>query len=240
VLTIRRSIAQDGMERWEKDTKTHQQRRVTLDPETVKALTEHWERCQTRCEALGMQLRRDAFVFSLAPDSSTHLVPSSVSQRYSRLAKRLDIETHLHCLRHYSATELIAAGVDVRTVAGRLGHGGGGVTTLRVYAAWVAEADQRAAAALAQRGPARPAAPADKAGRILRRPRTPRERLAVELRERILCGQYAVGCYLPGIKALAVERRLSPSTVKRAFELLRLWGLIAGAERDRPRVIAVS
>ena len=126
VLTIRRSIAQDGLERWEKDTKTHQQRRVTLDPETVKALTEHWERCQTRCEALGLQLRRDAFVFSLAPDSSTHLVPSSVSQRYSRLAKRLDIETHLHCLRHYSATELIAAGVDVRTVAGRLGHGGEG------------------------------------------------------------------------------------------------------------------
>ncbi len=28
-------------------------------------------------------------------------------------------------LRHYSATELIAAGVDVRTFAGRLGHGGG-------------------------------------------------------------------------------------------------------------------
>src|SRR4051794_13467251 len=41
-----------------------------------------------------------------------------------------------HALRHYSATELLAAGVDLRTVAGRLGHGGGGATTLRVYAAW--------------------------------------------------------------------------------------------------------
>jgi hypothetical protein len=38
----------------------------------------------------------------------------------------LDIDTHVHALRHYSATELIAADVDVRTVAGHLRHGGGG------------------------------------------------------------------------------------------------------------------
>jgi hypothetical protein len=48
--------------------------------------------------------------------------------------------------------------VDVRTVAGRLDHSGGGTTTLRVYAAWVGEADQRAAAGLASRLPNRPAA----------------------------------------------------------------------------------
>jgi len=43
--------------------------------------------------------------------------------------------TRLHSLCHYSATELVAAGVDLRTVAGRFGHGSGGATTLRVYAA---------------------------------------------------------------------------------------------------------
>jgi hypothetical protein len=63
---------------------------------------------------------------------------------------------HLHQLRHYSATELIAAGVDVRTVAGRLGHGGGGATTLKVYSAWRSEADQRAASSLGMRMPAVP------------------------------------------------------------------------------------
>ncbi len=146
VITLRRAISQFGRQRSEKDTKTHQQRRLTLDPETVTVLAEHWGRCQERAASVGEVLRRDAFVFSLVADSSTHLVPSSVSQRYSRLAARLGIETHLHCLRHYSATELIGAGVDVRTVAGRLGHSGGGVTTLRGYAAWLAEADQRAAA----------------------------------------------------------------------------------------------
>ncbi len=236
VLTYRRAISQYGTEREEKDTKTHQQRRVSLDPETVKALTEHWQRCAERSEQLGVPLARDAFVFSLAPDSRTHLVPSSVSQRYGRMVAKLDIETHLHCLRHYSATELIAAGVDVRTVAGRLGHGGGGVTTLRVYAAWLAEADQRASTSLAQRAPARPAAPPAGAERALLQPRSPRELLAVELREKIVNGEYGAGAQLPGIKVLAMERGLSSSTVKRAFELLREWGLLVGAERQRPCV----
>ncbi|MFC7660276.1 tyrosine-type recombinase/integrase [Pseudonocardia benzenivorans] len=60
---------------------------------------------------------------------------------------------NIHQLRHYSATELIAAGVDVRTVAGRLGHGGGGSTTLRAYTAWVSEADLRAMKDLSVRMP---------------------------------------------------------------------------------------
>jgi site-specific recombinase XerD len=51
------------------------------------------------------------------------------------MCAKLGIDSHLHALRHYSATELLTAGVDLRTVAGRLGHGGGGATTLRVYAA---------------------------------------------------------------------------------------------------------
>jgi integrase len=156
LLALSRSIGQRNAQVWEKDTKTHQHRRIALDPETVTILVEHHRRCTERARALGVELSRDAFVFSLAPDGSTHLRPNSVSERYSDLADRLGIETSLHKLRHYSATELIAAGVDVRTVAGRLGHGGGGTTTLRVYAAWVSESDQRAAGSLGSRMPARP------------------------------------------------------------------------------------
>jgi site-specific recombinase XerC len=65
------------------------------------------------------------------------------------------ISTHLHELRHYSATELLSADVDLATVSGRLGHGGGGATTLRVYAAWVAASDQRAAEVLGSTMPTR-------------------------------------------------------------------------------------
>ena len=95
-------------------------------------LRKHREMCDENAAKLKAKLGPDASVFSLAPDNSEHLVPDSVSQRYSKLATRLGIDNHLHNLRHYSATELIAAGVDIRTVAGRLGHGGGGTTTLRV------------------------------------------------------------------------------------------------------------
>jgi integrase len=71
------------------------------------------------------------------------------------MAARLGIATHLHALRHYSATELLTSGVDLRTVAGRLGHGGG-ATTLKVYAAWVAGADRKAAELLGSRMPIPP------------------------------------------------------------------------------------
>ena len=81
-------------------------------------LAEHWERCQERAASVGEVLPRDAFVFSLEPDSSTHLVPVVGVTAVQPPRSRLGIETHLHCLRHYSATELIGAGVDVRTVAG--------------------------------------------------------------------------------------------------------------------------
>jgi integrase len=60
-------------------------------------------------------------VFSYAPDHRRHCDPDAITHRYAKMTAELGIDTHLHALRHYSATELIAAGVDVRTVAGRLG-----------------------------------------------------------------------------------------------------------------------
>ncbi len=181
VMWLRRAINK-GVDGWaEGDLKTYQQRRVALDPETVEVLAEHRARCRARVEALGIELADDTFVFSGAPDGSVYLTPGALTQRYNRLAQRLGIDTNLHKLRHYSATELVAAGVDVRTVAGRLGHSGGGTTTLRTYAAWVSEADQRAASGIATRMPSRPAS----LGTIDRAkddPRSPYEKIAAELR----------------------------------------------------------
>ena len=44
-LTIRSSIAQDNGQTWEKDTKSHQQRQVTLDPVTMQLLQMFRDRC---------------------------------------------------------------------------------------------------------------------------------------------------------------------------------------------------
>jgi hypothetical protein len=121
-------------------------------------------------------------------------------------------------LRHYSATELVAAGVDIRTVAGRLGHGSGGATTLKVYAGWVNEADRRAADTMATIVPKPvPAAIA---------PRGPYQVIAAALREQIRIGHLKPGDQLPTVAELAVANSVAVGTAHRALSLLRAEGLI--------------
>jgi len=134
----------------EKDPKNHQMRRLSLDAATVELLREHQAECEKTFALAGERLDPSSFVFSAAPDRSRPRDPSSMSHRFKRLADSLGIDAHLHTLRHYAATELLTAGVDLRTVAGRLGHGDSSIT-LRHYAAWVTHADQRAASILSGR-----------------------------------------------------------------------------------------
>ncbi|MFC7342038.1 tyrosine-type recombinase/integrase [Saccharopolyspora griseoalba] len=239
VVTLKRAISWDPEKRvwYEKDTKTHQQRRVALDPVTVEVLTEHRERCEKRAVAIGLSLEREAFMFSQSPDAAEYQKPSSVTQRYERMVKRLGINTTLHKLRHYSATELISSGVDVRTVAGRLGHGSGGQTTLRVYTAWVSEADQRASSALADRVPERPK-PLTSAERIRANPRNPYERLAVDVYGQVERGELFAGDELPPMKRLAADYGISVGTVQRAVQLLQDWGTVEVARGRRAQVRA--
>ena len=123
----------------------------------------------------------------------------------------------MHKLRHYSATELIAAGVDPRTVAGRLGHGGGGTTTLRTYTAWVSEADQRAAQGIGARMPTRPQTDDD---RSEPRPHHPYEIVAHAVRSQVADGALATGSRAPRAPELAAQHGVSLATAKRALALL--------------------
>jgi integrase len=158
VVEIRRTYVMSKGKGKEKDTKTHQMRRIALDSETVAILRAHKEDTRQRLSGkYGIELTDEMYVFMTArrPDPYTPYSPDAISHRYKNMATRLGIKTHIHALRHYSATELLTAGIDLRTVAGRLGHGGGGSTTLRVYAAWVAAADRKAAEILGSRMPKR-------------------------------------------------------------------------------------
>jgi integrase len=135
-----------------KDTKSHQMRRVSIDAPTADLLRQHCEDVAARLALLDLSVTDRTWVFSAAPDFSRPRDPASLTRRYGRLVAKLGIHTVLKELRHYSATELLTAGVDLRTVAGRLGHGDG-TTTLRHYAAWVGSADAAAASTIGGRMP---------------------------------------------------------------------------------------
>lgn len=195
-------------------------------------LTAYRTQSESECAALGIELPRDAFVFSNSPDGSSALLPSTVTQKYRRLATRLGLRsTRIHSLRHYSATELLTAGVDLRTVAGRLGHGSGGATTLRFYAAWVDEADRRAADAIADIMP--------QPDPTHRTPRNPYEILAAELRAAIERGEFAPGSPLPTSTELTAQHNVSAGTVNRAITLLKESGLVAASRGRRATVVTV-
>jgi integrase len=231
VLQIRTSIAQQGAITWEKDTKTHQQRRITLDPQTLALLSAYHARRVEMAAAAGTALPPDARIFSPVPDGSEWVKPDTVGQRYTRMCARLGWDMHLHQLRHYSATELIAAGVDVRTVAGRLGHGGGGTTTLKVYSAWRSEADQRAAGSLGMRMPALPvevdpATPLIDPSMADDEDASPHRRITADLRGAIACGALQPGERLPTLAEIARRYGVATSTVHRSFATLKGAGLI--------------
>ena len=125
-------------------TKTHQRRDVSVD-EAMGALLEKRRADQERfAERTGTSLVADAYILSRSADGSQPCLPDGLSLAYSRLVKSLGVGGHFHELRHFSATELIGQGVDVRTVAGRLGHADPSVT-LRAYSHALEQRDRQAA-----------------------------------------------------------------------------------------------
>lgn len=126
----------DGTARW-----------VALDEFTMRLLKALRDRIEDRLTTAGLALSGEEYLYSYKPD---HSVPGSLSyfsHRYSSMGTELGIDTHLHELRHYAVTELVAGGVDIVSVARRVGHKSPS-TTSDIYAAWRPEADNRAVSIL--------------------------------------------------------------------------------------------
>jgi integrase len=141
-------------------TKTRVNRRIAVGARTLDLLRAHRIEQAKTALACGATLAPDAYVFSHESDSSQPIHPDGISRRFRVLADRLGVPCRLHDLRHFMVTQLICAGVDVRTVAGRAGHADGGRTTLGTYAHFQ-QAQDRQAAELMERL----LAPADARGR---------------------------------------------------------------------------
>ena len=145
-LLLSRAIVDGGGALVEKDTKTHQVRRIALGVETVARLETYRELLDERATACRTKLLPRAFVFSFEVDGSRPWRPDTTTHRFIKARRRVGLSdaVRLHDLRHFLATRMITSGVDVRTVSGRLGHRRTSTTVDR-YAAFVPATDREAA-----------------------------------------------------------------------------------------------
>jgi integrase len=119
-------------------------RQVAVDRATVTQLRGQRQHQKELALACGTPLVVDPFVFASDPTGARPWTPSVVTTRFMRLRTRLGLRhVRLHDLRHYVATQLLSGGVDVRTVAGRLGQDP--AITLRTYSHFIPARDQEAA-----------------------------------------------------------------------------------------------
>jgi integrase len=137
-------IAATGSEVVVGPTKTHQERRVSLDRVMLVVLDTHRARAEHWAADAQPEIDADGYVLTMDPTGRTPTNPNVLTRSSIRLVERLGVICRFHDLRHFTATRLIGAGQDPAVVAGRLGHGDA-TTTFRVYSHAHAERDPAAA-----------------------------------------------------------------------------------------------
>lgn len=120
-LSINRGLVSIGYELHESRGKTSNSRRaIDLDATTVAVLAA-WKRWQY-AERTAVGIRSEDWVFADVDGNPIH--PHSISQAFERIVARAGVpKVRLHDVRHTHGTLLIKAGVPVKVVSERLGHG---------------------------------------------------------------------------------------------------------------------
>ena len=120
--------------------------RAALDPTTVEVVAAYRRHRQAQALGAGVgRLRAASYVFSQDAAGGSCWYPDTATAAWGEVRSMVPQlkGVRLHDLRHSHATLLIAAGVDRKTVAGRLGHSQ--VSTTDRYTHPVTEADRAAA-----------------------------------------------------------------------------------------------
>jgi integrase len=170
-IKIARSLTVTHGKRHVGPTKTRASRDVAIDPIGVEVLNSRWARMVDLSARTRSQMVPDPCVLSYQANGATPVNPDTLTHGFRTLceemelpaldklrdtlatAKRTDLAPgerwpfRFHDLRHFSVTTLIAAGVDVRTVADRHGHANA-TMTLNRYAHALPERDREAAGVL--------------------------------------------------------------------------------------------
>ena len=132
-------------------TKNRRRNRVSIDPTTTGLLVEHRRRAERRAAGERVEWESDTYVFAWDAPGLDPWKPNWVTKRFTAVRSDVGLQGHrLHDLRHFMATEMLAAGDAVPVVAARLAHARAS-TTLNVYAHAVPAGDRQAAERLAAR-----------------------------------------------------------------------------------------
>jgi len=239
VLTIRSSIAQRGGRTWEKDTKTHQQRRITIDPQTLALLKAYRQHCAERA-GMGSEMPGSARIFSLSEDGSDWLKPDTVSQPYVRPARlghappptppllrnRTDRRRRRRPHRRRPPRPRWRGSYH----PARLQRMGGGSRPARRRHPRRSNADSPVA--LNTTGPLSATSPPSE--------HSPCQRIAADLRGAIACGALMPGDSLPTMAELAIRYGVSFGTIQRAVAQLSDAGLVVINRGRRGRLLATS
>jgi integrase len=149
-ITIERSVFENpGGGFGIRSTKSHQSRVIGLDSVGMNALRQHRDHVDLRAKDLELKVPSDAYLFSISPQGSQPLRPDLLTRIVERAGRKAKIKTHLHALRHFSATQGIGAGFDPVTVANRLGHSDPSIT-MKVYAHALEQRDRELASSLGE------------------------------------------------------------------------------------------
>lgn len=149
VITIRRtSQYTPGKGTFTDDTKTETSKRsIRIPDDMVSLLKQHYIEQSRQRLRLGTKWEQSGRLFTQW--NGAPMCPNSPYTWLQRFLDRHGLErVNLHSIQHTNATLLIGQGVNVRTVAGRLGHSQTS-TTMNIYAHQLQSADAAAADALA-------------------------------------------------------------------------------------------
>ncbi len=128
-----------------KATKTGRVRRVSITTQARDALLQHRSRAEQAAADNHRTVESADLVFTNDPAGRRPWRPELVTRRWERHRAAAGMPgVRIHDIRHFVATELLTAGIDVRTVANRLGHARTS-TTKDIYWGFVPARDRAAA-----------------------------------------------------------------------------------------------
>jgi integrase len=133
-LTVARS--------WWGETKSGRERSLVL-PASAVATLRTWKRRQAE-ELLRIGVRQTSESPIVSTLAGTAMTPTWLGRQFGVFTQEHDFDASFHTLRHSCATWLLHSGVDVVTVARRLGHADPGLV-LNVYGHATKDSDRDAA-----------------------------------------------------------------------------------------------